>query len=161
MFTVLHCLAVQHDHRLVVLAAFVCFLTSLAAINLFTRARATTGKGPAAWPAAAAGAIGSVIWATHFIAMLAYDPGVVVGYDVGLTALSLGIAILITGTGLTVAALAPLRYGPILGGALLGGGIACMHYLGMAAVELPAHISWSIGLVAAPAVLRMPFVAPP
>ena len=28
---------------------------------------------------------GTMVWATHFVAMLAYDPGVVMGYDTALT----------------------------------------------------------------------------
>src|SRR5712671_464989 len=103
MFRVLTCLTGEHDLRLVVLAGLVCFLASFAAISLFERARATTGPGRAAWLTIAGAATGCGIWATHFIAMLAYEPGVPIGYNIGLTALSLVVAIGITCIGLSVA----------------------------------------------------------
>ena len=43
------------------------------------------------------------IWTTHFVAMLGYDPGIVVGYDLALTALSLVIAMALTTAGFFVA----------------------------------------------------------
>ena len=79
MFRVLTCLADEHDWRLIVLAALVCFAASLVAINIFHRAEASRGRTRLIWVAIAGGAIGYGIWATHFIAMLAYDPGVVAG----------------------------------------------------------------------------------
>ena len=51
-------------------------MASLAAINLFGRARATSGRARGTWLAVAGATTGCGIWATHFIAMLAYDPGV-------------------------------------------------------------------------------------
>ncbi len=41
------------------------------------------------------------------------------------------------------------RLGPWLGGAIVGGGIATMHYLGMAAFELEGVIIWDLPLVVA------------
>src|SRR6202030_2350583 len=96
MFRVLTCLTGEHDLRLVVLAGVVCFLTSVAAISLFHRARAAHGRVRALWIAIAGAATGCGIWSTHFIAMLAYDPGVIVGYGVVLTILSLVAAIAVT-----------------------------------------------------------------
>jgi len=76
MYRVLTCLSGEHDLRLVVLAGFVCFLASLAAISLFHRARATRRRTRVTWIVIAGVAAGCGIWSTHFIAMLAYDPGV-------------------------------------------------------------------------------------
>src|SRR5205814_1115252 len=96
MFRVLTCLATEHDWRLVIVAGVVCFLASLTAISMFNRARATQGRARASWILAAGAATGCGIWATHFIAMLAYDPGFWVSYNVGLTALSLLVAVVVT-----------------------------------------------------------------
>src|ERR1044071_1198194 len=126
MFRVLNCLGGEHDLRLVVLAGCVCFLASVVAINLFRRASAANGRARFAWLVLAGAATGCGIWATHFIAMLAYGPGVDVAYDVVLTGLSLGLAMLITGGGL---------------------GMASMHYTGMFALELPGRVAWSADLV--------------
>jgi len=149
MFRILNCLAVEHDWRLVLLAALVCFLASVTAINLFRCAQSTTGRGRAAWIVTAGAATGCGIWATHFIAMLAYEPGVPTGYDIGLTALSLVVAIGITCIGLSVPAYRPNRWSAPAGGAILGGGIACMHYLGMWALEVPGWVTWQWHLVTA------------
>src|SRR5690348_9203307 len=137
MFRVFNCLTGEHDWRLVIVAGVVCFLASLTAISLFGHARATESRGRIIWLLAAGTATGCGIWATHFIAMLAYSPGVSVAYDIALTTLSLLAAICVTGFGLSTAVYGPPRLGPVLGGGIVGGGVACMHYLGMWAVEIP------------------------
>jgi methyl-accepting chemotaxis protein len=155
MFRILSCLTTQHDWRLVVVAGLVCFLASLTAITLFNRARSTGGRVRATWIAAAGAATGCGIWATHFLAMLAYEPGVPIAYDIGLTAFSLLAAAVVTASGLAVAVFAPSRLGAAIGGAIIGGGVACMHYIGMSAVELPGQVDWDIPLVVASIVIGM------
>jgi PAS domain S-box-containing protein len=147
MFRVFTCLATEHDWRLVTVAGVVCFLASLTAINLFHRACATGARARAIWVIAAGAATGCGIWATHFIAMLAYDPGVSIAYNIGLTALSLAAAATVTAVGLAVAVYNPAPWGAAFGGAIVGGGIAVMHYIGMWAVELPGRVTWWAGLV--------------
>jgi diguanylate cyclase (GGDEF)-like protein len=159
MFRVLSCLTVEHDLWLVGLAGIVCFLASLAAINLFHRAVATRGRAKAIWLGTAGAASGCGIWATHFIAVLAYAPGVNLNYNVGLTVLSLIVAAAVTGAGLSVAAFNRSNWASWLGGALVGAGVACMHYLGMGALEMPGHILWSGDLVAASLMVGMIFGA--
>jgi NO-binding membrane sensor protein with MHYT domain len=157
MFRVFTCLTVEHDWHLVVLAAFVCLLASAVAISLFHCAQATKGRSRLIWLSLDAATAGIGIWATHFIAMLAYDPGIGAGYNLVLTILSLLIASLITGLGLGVALLDFARWTPALGGAIVGGGIAVMHYTGMMALELPGRITWSPRLVIASIVLGIVF----
>ncbi len=155
MFRVLTCLTAQHDWRLIVVAGLVCFLSSLTAITLFHRARATEGYSRAIWIVAAGAATGCGIWATHFIAMLAYSPGVPIAYDVSLTILSLLAAAIVTAGGIALAIVIPGTWGALCGGGLIGAGVACMHYLGMWAVELPGRIVWDAPLVAASILLGM------
>src|SRR6202011_5983649 len=109
MFRVFNCLTTQHDWRLVIVAVVVCFFSSVTAITLFNRARSTIGHARAIWITAAGAATGCGIWATHFLAMLAYDPGVIVGYGVVLTILSLVAAITITSTGFALAVIGRAR----------------------------------------------------
>ena len=149
MFRVLNCLTVEHDWRLVAVAAVICLFASLSAINLFNRARATNGRARAGWIVGAAIATGFGIWATHFVAMLAYEPGMPIAYSVSLTALSLAAAALVTGSGLSIAVYWPSRFAAALAGAVVGGGIAAMHYTGMFAVEIPGHVTWQPTLVLA------------
>ena len=75
MYQVLNCLTTEHDWRLVALGGAICLLASAVAISLFHRARASPGRSRVIWIALDAVVSGCGIWATHFIAMLAYDPG--------------------------------------------------------------------------------------
>jgi diguanylate cyclase (GGDEF)-like protein len=155
MFRVINCLSGQHDPRLVALAVFVCFLASFVGINLFRRASDTEGRARLAWLALAGAATGCGIWATHFIAMMAYEPGVPVAYDMTLTALSLVFAAVITGIGFGVAVGEPSLRRSALTGAIIGGGVGSMHYTGMWALEFPGRVSWDPALVTASLLLGM------
>src|SRR5476651_1750263 len=155
MFRVFTCLVTEHDLRLVVIAGLVCYLASFTAINLFGRARGLSGRARVNWIVAAGAATGCGIWATHFIAKLSYDPGVAMAYNLQLTALSLILAVLITSLGLSAAVYIKSPWGGVIGGGMVGAGVACMHYLGMRAVELPGRVSWSMDLVIASIALGM------
>ncbi len=153
MFKIYNCIAYAHDLRLVGLAALVCVLASFAAINLLRHARKSHGQMRGLWLAVSAISTGFGIWATHFIAMLAFTPGIPSGYNIVLTILSLVAAILLTGAGLAVSLTQNWRHGPWIGGAIVAGGIAAMHYTGMAAFEVAGIILWDPLLVAASIVL--------
>jgi diguanylate cyclase (GGDEF)-like protein len=157
MLRVVSCLTTQHDWRLVLLAAAICFLTSLAAINLFRRAIATAGRTRVLWLVTAGIATGYGIWATHFVAMLAYTPGLPTGYDLLLTIASLLAAAVITGAGFALAATCQATWAAPTGGAIIGAGIVAMHYTGMWAFEVPGHLVWSVGLVLASIALGIAF----
>ena len=81
--------------------------------------------------------------------MLAFSPGMPSGYNVALTSLSLVAAIVLTGVGFAVAVAPNLPASASIGGAIVGGGIAAMHYTGMAAFEVQGHILWDPVLVSA------------
>jgi len=142
MFQIYSCLTTEHDLRLVLLAALVCVGSVFTGFVLFRRARARLGKDQFPWAVGAGCAIGCGIWATHFIAMLAYKPVVPISYDIYLTLLSLVIAAAVCCLGFIVALRDQPSAGP-LGGAVIGLGVALMHYVGMSALELPGHIHWS------------------
>src|ERR1700686_4370461 len=132
MFKIYNCIAYAHDLRLVGLAALVCVLASFAAINLLRHARKSRGHMRGVWLAVSAISTGFGIWATHFIAMLAFTPGIPSGYNIILTILSLVAAILLTGAGLAVSLTPNWRHGPWIGGAIVAGGIGAMKYTGLA-----------------------------
>jgi NO-binding membrane sensor protein with MHYT domain len=147
MLRVLNWFTVEHDWRLVVVAGLLSCITSLCAISLFHRALASQGRARAVWLLIDSLAAGIGIWATHFITMLAYDPGIPNTFDIGLSALSLAAAVALTGGGLCVAVYNPGRWAAPAGGAIVGAGIATMHYLAMSALELPGRVVWSLELV--------------
>ena len=139
METVFTTLLQQHDLRLVALAAVVCSLSAFAGITLLTHARRTAGIMQRVWLAIAAVSVGFGIWATHFVAMLSFHAGMPVGYDLPITLVSLSIAILIVGGGLWFAAIGTRRSDSVLGGVVIGVGIASMHYTGMAALMIGGY----------------------
>jgi diguanylate cyclase len=153
MLKIYNCIAHEHDLRLVGLAAFICVLASLTAINLLRHARKSTGNMRMLWLTVSAISTGFGIWATHFVGMLAFTPGIPSGYNIGLTVLSLLAAILLTGVGLYASLIPNWRHGPWVGGAIVAGGIAAMHYTGMAAFEVAGIEIWDPMLVAASIVI--------
>ena len=159
MYRVLTCLATEHDWRLVLLAGTICWLASAVAISLFHRARASRGRTRAIWVGLDAVVGGCGIWATHFVAMLAYDPGAGAGYSIPVTLLSLVFAVVIVAVGLCIALSSAHRSVIAIGGAVIGAGVAAMHYTGMLALELPAYIVWSPGIVLASVMFGSLFAA--
>ncbi len=149
MLSVYNCIVTEHDIRLVGLAALVCALASLTAVNLLHHVRRSARIRRSLWLCIAATSIGFGIWSTHFIAMLAFSPALPTAYNIVLTVISLLAAVLLTGMGFGVALLPVTAAAPWLGGAIVGGGIAVMHYTGMAAFEVAGTIGWDRPLVAA------------
>jgi diguanylate cyclase (GGDEF)-like protein len=157
MYQVLYCLTDQHDWRLVALGGAVCLLASAAAISLFHRARAASGGARVSWIALDAVVAGCGIWATHFIAMQAYGPGAGGAYNIPVTVLSLIFAIAVTFIGLGISVSATRTVVVALGGAVVGSGVAAMHYTGMMAFEIPAHVGWATGTVTVSILLGIVF----
>jgi signal transduction histidine kinase len=147
MIKVLSCITGQHSIPLVLLAAAVCAFGSFTALSLLARAR--DEKSAAIdwrWLLAASAVAGAAVWSTHFVAMLAYEPSLPLGYDIGLTALSIAIAMIVTLGGFSLVLYANA---PALGGAVFGAAIGSMHFTGMAALNAPATFDWDAGYVIA------------
>jgi signal transduction histidine kinase/ActR/RegA family two-component response regulator len=129
----------HHDAGLVWLAGLVCLLGSYTAFSMMARLYAPRSRYP--WVIAAAVVTGCGAWATHLIALLAFQPGVPVAYDIGMTVASGVIAIMGCGLGFYVARSTKSM---ALGGAIVGFAISVMHYADMAAVTFQAHVQWDI-----------------
>ena len=153
---VIGCLIWQHDQRLIVLAALLCFFACGAAVSMIARARAAIGRMQLFWLVAGGAVAGCGIWGTHFIAMLAFKSGLPVGYDPSLTLLSVVIAAVMCGAGFALAIRPKLA---LAGGALTGAAIGAMHYVGMAAVRAPAYAIWNYDYVAASIVVGIVMAA--
>lgn len=145
MFRVLGCLFGQHDLRLVALAGMLCVFACVTAMSMLTRAREAKDHLRPLWLAAAGAVAGCGMWGTHFVAMLAYEIGFPVAYDPALTFLSVVIAATLCSAGFAIA-LRP--NGGLLGGAVTGTAIGAMHFIGMAAVRVPADATWDTTYVA-------------
>ncbi|NEK37392.1 putative bifunctional diguanylate cyclase/phosphodiesterase [Rhizobium leguminosarum] len=159
MMTVLGCITNNHNLWLVIVAALVCATGSWAILRLFDRAASTAGLQRVGWHFLTAVAAGSSIWCTHFIAMLAYDPGVPVGFDPVLTVVSLLIAMLGALLGFLVAASGLTRLAPAVGGGIVGLAIVTMHYTGMMAYRVQGIVSWNMAYLSASIILSVAFSA--
>jgi len=149
MYSVLTCLTSEHDLRLVLLAGIICLMASHVAILLVQRGRQTEGNAKWIWLGVAGTSGGFGIWSTHFIAMIAYDPGVVMGYNIELTFLSLAMAIVATFAAVTCAAFLRGISAYLSGGLLFCVGVASMHFTGMMAIDFPGSIEWTAGHIVA------------
>ncbi|MBX9576123.1 MAG: response regulator [Caulobacteraceae bacterium] len=145
MNAVLLCLTTQHDLRLVVAAAAVCLIGLATALGVGRRAWRARGRRRTLL-AAGAGAIGGLgVWSTHFTAMLGFQPGMAVVYDLPLTFASLALAVGF-GVASTLLGLGASRLWRGLAGALAGSGVAAMHFLGMSGLHLAGTPVWDFGL---------------
>ncbi|MHA6763661.1 MHYT domain-containing protein [Streptacidiphilus sp. PAMC 29251] len=103
------------------------------------------------WLLLAASAIGCGIWTMHFIAMLGFsvtDASIV--YNVPLTLLSLAVAVVVVGIGVFYVGYRPQGWGTLLiGGVLTGVGVAVMHYMGMAAMNINGTVGYKPLIVVA------------
>ncbi|MEU6997599.1 MHYT domain-containing protein [Nonomuraea sp. NPDC046570] len=120
-------------------------LGCMLGLLLAGRARLVDRAAGRFWLAGAAVAIGGTgIWTMHFIAMMGFSvQGTAIRYDVPLTVASALLAIVVVGAGLLLTSSGDARPLPLLGGGLLTGlGVAGMHYLGMAAMRMSAHVDY-------------------
>src|SRR6267143_4642494 len=138
-----------HDPYLVALSILVASFASYTALDLSGHVGAARGFARSVWLVAAAITMGGGIWSMHFVAMLAFIMPTPMSYDIGLTTLSLVVAMFVTGGGFYVInrqSESPLRL--VLSGIFMGLGIAAMHYTGMAAMRGHAELSYDLLLVA-------------
>ncbi|MBU0556781.1 MAG: response regulator [Alphaproteobacteria bacterium] len=133
-----------HDNVLVILSIAIAMFASFTALSLASRTLASTGWARRVWLSSAALALGGGVWSMHFVAMLAFSmPGMPTSYDLSQTLLSLLIALIFTGAGFSVLNWQTLRLRWLItAGLLMGAGIVTMHYVGMAAMRMPATVSY-------------------
>jgi NO-binding membrane sensor protein with MHYT domain/two-component sensor histidine kinase len=131
-----------HDPYLVALSILVACFASYTALDLSGHVGPARGFARRVWLVAAAITMGGGIWSMHFVAMLAFSMPTPRSYDIGLTTLSLVVAMVVTGGGFYVISrqsASPLHL--VLSGIFMGLGIAAMHYTGMAAMRGHAELS--------------------
>jgi NO-binding membrane sensor protein with MHYT domain len=133
-----------------VLAYAMSCLGAFLGLRCAAKARAHTGFGGANWLILAAVAVGAAgNWTMHFIAMLGFTiPGQQILYNVPRTIASMLVAIVVVGTGLFIVGHGGggrARF--VTGGVIAGIGIACMHYMGEAAMVMPDSVRYNTLLV--------------
>ena len=138
----------SYNYALVALSVLIAMFASYAALDLAARVTAAGGWTRAVWLLGGAGAMGTGIWSMHYIGMLAFILPIPVAYHWPTVLLSLLAAILASAVALGVVSrqkMDPFR--ALAGSVLMGAGIASMHYIGMAAMRLPAICQFNSFLV--------------
>ena len=161
----------QHYHHwLVLVSVLVAILASYTALTLALRIRVATTQVAPAWLIGGGVAMGIGIWSMHFVGMLALTLPIEIAYDVGVTLLSMVIAIVVSTFALHIASRKQVGRAALIGaGFAMGIGICAMHYVGMTAIEItpPIHydplwvaVSFAIAIAASFAAFGIAFSSP-
>lgn len=137
-----------YDIRLSLFSIAIAMLTAYTTLDLAGRVTEAKSQERFPWVIGGAVTMGTGIWAMHFIAMLAFSLPVPIRYHWLTVILSLLPAIFASGLALCLVSLPEINIFLLLAGSLLmGTGISAMHYIGMAAIRLPATISYDLNIV--------------
>ncbi len=137
-----------YNSSLVALSYIIAVFASYLALDFTGRLRSETIKRiKYYWLAGGAVAMGAGIWSMHFIGMLAFKMPMPMGYSAEWTAISMIVAVIVSGFALFLLRTEgrSKKY-MISGGILLGCGIATMHYTGMQAMAVAVNIRYLPGL---------------
>jgi diguanylate cyclase (GGDEF)-like protein len=132
MIDVLSCLSGSHDPLRLTFSILIVVLGSLLTMNIFAATRSAKGGRLVIWSGYSGLIGGSTVWATHFMAMVAFDPGLKYAFDPTLTMLSLVVAILAVSAGVFLATVLSNGGASTVGGVIIAAGITFMHFTGMA-----------------------------
>ena len=133
-----------YNHLLVLLSLLVASLASYTTLDLTKRINHLgNSRYRQYWLLGGAFAMGIGIWSMHFIGMLAMSLSIPLGYDALITAASLLIAMVVSYFALFLVTRGTLSARRLAGGgALMGLGIASMHYTGMFAMKMYPAIEY-------------------
>jgi PAS domain S-box-containing protein len=148
----------SYDYSEVARSVFIAIVASYAALDLAGRVTAAKSGIRLAWLSGGAIAMGIGMWAMHFKGMLAFHVPVPVEYHWPTVLASLLVAVFASAVALYVASRP--KMGPVealTGSIFMGAGIAGMHYIGMAAMRLPAVTQYSPFLVTCSILLAILF----
>ncbi|MDP3658650.1 ATP-binding protein [Phenylobacterium sp.] len=125
------------------LAVAVCAIATSTALRL-TMLGARPKTAPHAGWLVFGGVVGGLgAWATHFIAMLAYDPGLATSFALSGTLGSLVIVVFAGAIAVLAAVHTPKPWNILAWGATFSAGVGAMHYIGMAALRVPGVMTWN------------------
>src|SRR5690349_18939032 len=142
-------MAVSYNAWLVTLSVVLAALDAYVAFSVVGRIARSRGPAAVLWTAFGALAMGSGVWAMHFIGMLALEVPIPLGYESRLTTLSAVPVVLATGATLWLLARRATHAGAVMAGCILGLGMVAMHYLGVHALQMQPAIAWRLPWTAA------------
>jgi diguanylate cyclase (GGDEF)-like protein len=156
LLTVIQCMRDMHDARLMIVAGLVCAIGIYASFAIGHHAARATGSARTSWGLVSIVSSGSTAWATHFIVLLAFKPGMPAAFEPVLTAISLTCAIVGIGIGVWISIRSRQRWQQFVAGLIVGVGVATLHYVGQAAYLVEGRVAWNLGLVLPSIILSLP-----
>jgi NO-binding membrane sensor protein with MHYT domain len=133
---------------LVTLSAAIAIFASYTTLDLAEQVSLAQGQRRRWWILGGAMTMGSGIWAMHFVGMLAACLPVAATYNGPLVLLSMLAAVAAAGLALDLVSQAELGWRRLgVGSLLMGAGISSMHYIGMAALEIAAQVTYDPAMV--------------
>ena len=142
MFNVLECVVTEHDLRLVLIAALICILGNVCLFIILGRSTLCVDIRRRHWLVVGAIAEGVGVWATHFVAMLAYRGAMPITFDIGLTVCSVALAIGFFWLAFRTLGAEPTPQRAAAAAAWATVGVAAMHFTGMASIVAPARVTY-------------------
>src|SRR5438067_3737568 len=138
-----------YETPLVLISILVAIVASYSALSLAGRVTESRGRAALAWTLGGGVAMGSGIWAMHFVGMLAFRLPIPLAFDPRVTMFSLLLAIAASMLALSQVSRFHLgRTRLAVSAVMMGGGINAMHYTGMAAMRMSPGIVYDPWLFA-------------
>ncbi len=133
----------SYNTYIVVLSIFIAIFASYSALSITARITRETGRPRLYWILAGSFVMGTGIWATHFVGMLAFHLNMTVKYNLGLTLLSMMVSVIASWIAFYFSLSKKIGWVKFaVGGFTMGSGIVLMHFVGMEAMRMPAHVSY-------------------
>src|SRR5664279_6648299 len=127
----------RYDGPLVALSIAIACFASYVALDLAGRMRGAPGGLTRVGWIGGSIALGTGIWAIHFVGMLAFSIPIAIGYRPALTGLSWAAACGVSALALAIASRATLGWRRLAAGATtMGAGIFAMHYIGLSLIHI-------------------------
>ncbi len=148
---------VEYNLLLVLVSYAIAVFGSYVGLNLAIRVPgAKAGTDLYFWVALSAIAIGGAIWSMHYIGMMAFDMQMPVSYDLGLTIVSMLLAVVFVAVGIVIVGRGVPSMAKLIGGGTLTGlGVAGMHYTGMASMQMEATVAYDTALLVASIIIAI------
>jgi len=156
VLSVIKCMRDMHDVRLMVVAGLVCAVGIYASFAIGNHAARANGSARSRWGIVSIVASASTAWATHFIVLLAFKPGMPAAFEPVLTAISLTCAIFGLGAGVLISIRVRQRWQLFGAGLLVGVGVTGLHYIGQAAYLVQGTVVWNLALVLPSVIASLP-----
>jgi diguanylate cyclase (GGDEF)-like protein len=154
--SVIECMRDMHDARLMIVAGFVCAIGIYASFAIGHHAARASGFLRTRWGVVSNVASASTAWATHFIVLLAFKPGMPAAFEPVLTAISLTCAIVGIGAGVLISIRVRPRWQHFVAGLIVGVGVTALHYVGQAAYLVQGSVAWNLRLVLPSIIISLP-----